>query len=42
MGGPAADIDTATSAGGMKKVVDNLTDDRSGGFFNYDGGTWPW
>ena len=42
MGGPAADIDTATSAGGMKKVVDNLTDDQSGGFFNYDGGTWPW
>ncbi|WP_425405195.1 SDR family oxidoreductase [Hwanghaeella sp.] len=42
MGGPSADIDTATSAGGMKKVVDNLTDAQSGGFFNYDGKTWPW
>ena len=42
MGGPSADIDTATSAGGMKKVVDNLTDDQSGGFFNYDGKSFPW
>lgn len=42
MGGPAADIDTVTSASGMKKVVDALTDAQSGGFFNYDGKTWPW
>lgn len=42
MGGPSADIDTATSAGGMKKVVDGLTDAQSGGFFNYDGKSWPW
>lgn len=42
MGGPSADIDTVTSASGMKRVVDNLTDAQSGGFFNYDGKTWPW
>ena len=42
MGGPSADIDTVTSAGGMKRVVDNLTAEQSGKFFNYDGKTWPW
>ena len=42
MGGPSADIDTVTSASGMKRVVDSLTDEQSGGFFNYDGKTWPW
>ncbi len=42
MGGSAADIDTVTSASGMKTVVDGLTDAQSGGFFNYDGNAWPW
>ena len=42
MGGPSADIDTVTSASGMKKVVDGLTTEQSGGFLNYDGGEWPW
>ena len=42
MGGPSADIDTVTSASGMKRVVDSLTDEQSGGFFNYDGKSWPW
>lgn len=42
MGGPSADIDTVTSASGMKSVVDGLSDEQSGGFFNYDGKAFPW
>jgi len=42
MGGDGADIDTATSAGGMKKVVDTLSHSQSGIFVNYDGKPLPW
>ena len=42
MGSEAADISTDESAAGMKQVVDGLTDEQSGGFFNYDGKEWPW
>jgi NAD(P)-dependent dehydrogenase (short-subunit alcohol dehydrogenase family) len=42
MGGGSADIDTATSAGGMKKVVDGLSESQSGSFLNYDGKPLPW
>lgn len=42
MGGASADIDTDTSASGMKSVVDGLTDARSGHFLNYDGTEYPW
>lgn len=42
MGGAAADITPDVSAQGMKRVVDGLTDDQSGGFLNYDGHAWPW
>lgn len=42
MGGPSADIDTDTSAGGMKSVVDGLSDAQSGSFMNYDGKEFPW
>jgi len=40
MGGEDADIDTTTSAIGMKKVVDGLS--QSGTFVNYDGRPLPW
>ncbi len=42
MGGPIADIDVATSAGGMKEVMDAHTIERSGTFYNYDGSVIPW
>ena len=42
MGGPNALIDTQTSVSGMKKVINDLTKDQSGLFFNYDGTPIPW
>jgi len=42
MGGSSADIDVDTSAGGMKSVVDGMTDGQSGAFLNYDGEEFPW
>ena len=41
MGG-GGDIDTDTSASGMKSVVDGLSDSQSGRFLNYDGTEFPW
>lgn len=37
MGGSGADIDTATSAAGLIKSIDELTLDTTGAFTNYDG-----
>lgn len=42
MGGAGADIDVATSAAGLKKVIDGLTLKDTGKFYNYDGGELPW
>ncbi|OAN13615.1 short-chain dehydrogenase [Photobacterium jeanii] len=42
MGGPNALIDTQTSATGLKHVIDTLTPEHSGGFYNYDGSVIPW
>lgn len=42
MGGAGADIDVATSAAGLKKVIDALTLKDTGKFYNYDGGEIPW
>lgn len=42
MGGGEADIETTTSANGMKAVVDGLDQSRSGAFLNYDGRPLPW
>ena len=42
MGGPAALIDAPESVAGMKQVIDGLTPDRSGRFFNYDGQEISW
>lgn len=42
MGGASADIDVATSAAGLKTVIDGLTLRDTGKFYNYDGGEIPW
>ncbi len=42
MGGPNALIDAATSVSGMRAVIADLTPQRSGGFYNYDGSEIGW
>ena len=42
MGGPNALIDTKTSVNGMLAVIDQLNQDNSGRFFNYDGSEIAW
>lgn len=42
MGGGGADIDTATSVTGLKRVIDRLTPADTGRFLNYDGAELPW
>jgi len=42
MGGPSALIDAKTSVAGMHKVIDGLTIDETGHFYNYDGAPVPW
>ena len=42
MGGPNGLIDVQTSVGGMLAVIDGLSPDNAGDFFNYDGSLIPW
>ena len=42
MGGPNGLIDTDTSANGLRTVLNGVTTDHSGRFFNYDGAEIPW
>ncbi|BAK66954.1 putative oxidoreductase [Sphingobium sp. SYK-6] len=42
MGGAGADIDVATSAGGLRAVLDALDVARTGRFWNYDGSELAW
>ena len=42
MGGQEADIDVATSASSLRRVLDGLKPGDNGGFFNYDGSALPW
>ena len=42
MGGPNGLIDTETSVSGMVQVIQNMTLETSGVFFNYDGNVIPW
>jgi NAD(P)-dependent dehydrogenase (short-subunit alcohol dehydrogenase family) len=42
MGGPGADIDPATSADGVRAVIDALTVVNTGRFLNYDGAEMAW
>ena len=42
MGGASAPLEPEESIAGMRKVIDALTPEQSGGFFGYDGETIPW
>ncbi len=42
MGGPGADISPIESARGVKSVLDRLTINQTGKFWNYDGGFLDW
>ncbi len=42
MGGPRGEIDAATSVRGMRAVIEELTLDRAGRFWMYDGTEIPW
>ncbi len=42
MGGSQAPLSPADSIGGMIKVIDSLTKENSGEFFNHDGKKVPW
>ena len=42
MGGEGAEIDTAESVAGMRKVIDGITPAETGSFLNYDGSPLPW
>jgi NAD(P)-dependent dehydrogenase (short-subunit alcohol dehydrogenase family) len=42
MGGSGADISPAESASGLRKVIAELTPERSGRFWNYNGEELPW
>jgi NAD(P)-dependent dehydrogenase (short-subunit alcohol dehydrogenase family) len=42
MGGPSAPMTPEESVAGIRKVIERLGPDQSGGFFNYDGSQIPW
>ncbi len=42
MGGPHAEISTQQCVSGLKTILDNLTLDKSGQFFDIDGSQIPW
>jgi NAD(P)-dependent dehydrogenase (short-subunit alcohol dehydrogenase family) len=42
MGGSSAPLKPEQSIAGMRKVIDGLGANDSGGFFNYDGASVPW
>ena len=42
MGGASAPLEPEESIAGMRRVIDGLGLEQSGGFFSYDGTTVPW
>ena len=42
MGGPNAPLEPKQSVAGMRRVIESLGPDQSGGFFSYDGSEIPW
>lgn len=42
MGGASAPLEPEECVAGMRRVIDGLGADQSGGFFSYDGTTLPW
>lgn len=42
MGGASAPLEPEESVAGMRRVIESLGPDQSGGFFSYDGSQIPW
>ena len=42
MGGSSAPLEPEKSVSGMRKVIESLGPEQSGGFFSYDGSEIPW
>jgi NAD(P)-dependent dehydrogenase (short-subunit alcohol dehydrogenase family) len=42
MGGASAPLEPEESVAGMRKVIEGIGPQQSGGFFSYDGATVPW
>lgn len=42
MGGPNAPLEPEQSVAGMRRVIEGLGPEQSGGFFSYDGSDIPW
>jgi hypothetical protein len=42
MGGSQAPLSPEQSVAGMRRVIDGLSPDQTGSFFNYDGTPIPW
>jgi hypothetical protein len=42
MGGSSAPLEPEESVSGMRRVIDSLRPDQTGGFFSYDGTVVPW
>lgn len=42
MGGASAPLEPEQSIAGMRRVIEGLGSEQSGGFFNYDGSVIPW
>lgn len=42
MGGPSAPLEVETSVAGLRRVIDDLGPEQSGGFFAFDGSEIPW
>ena len=42
MGGSSAPLEPEDSVAGMRRVIESLRPDQSGGFYNYDGSEIPW
>lgn len=42
MGGASAPLEPADSVAGMRRLIEKLTPEQSGGFFSYDGSEIPW
>jgi hypothetical protein len=42
MGGSSAPLEPEDSIAGMRRVIQRLRLDDSGGFFGYDGAAIPW
>ena len=42
MGGPSAPLPVETSVAGLRRVIEGLSPEQSGGFFAFDGSEIPW